>query len=77
MPTHIAHICLCLLTHKPTQRQSQKSAIANALLIQNSQKQAAPFFGAACCLSIHLNKCYNWRKVYASKLPYHFHRLHT
>jgi len=31
MPTHIAHICLCLLTHKPTQRQSQKSAIANAL----------------------------------------------
>jgi hypothetical protein len=31
MPTHIAHISLCLLTHKPTQRQSQKSAIANAL----------------------------------------------
>jgi hypothetical protein len=31
MPTHIAHICLCLPTHKPTQRQSQKSAIANAL----------------------------------------------
>jgi len=32
LPPHIAHICLCLLTHKPTQRQSQKSAIANALL---------------------------------------------
>ena len=31
MPTHIAHICLCLPTHKPTRRQSQKSAIANAL----------------------------------------------
>jgi|GEM_PF-5814056 len=30
MPPHIAHICLCLLTHKPTQKQSQKSAIANA-----------------------------------------------
>jgi len=28
MPTHIAHICLCLLTHKPTQKQSQKSAIS-------------------------------------------------
>jgi len=37
MPTHIAHICLCLLPHKPTQRQSQKSAIANAL------KQTATF----------------------------------
>lgn len=35
MPTHIAHICLCLLTHKPTQRQSQKSAIANALFTPN------------------------------------------
>jgi len=31
MPTHIAHICLCLPTHDATQRQSQKSAIANAL----------------------------------------------
>ena len=31
MPPHIAHICLCLLMHKPTKRQSQKSAIANAL----------------------------------------------
>ena len=30
MPTHIAHICLCLPTHNATQRQSQKSAIANA-----------------------------------------------
>lgn len=35
MPTHIAHICLCLLTHKPTRRQSQKSAIASALLTPN------------------------------------------
>jgi hypothetical protein len=32
LPTHIAHICLCQLTHMPTQRQSQKSAISNALL---------------------------------------------
>lgn len=31
MPMHLAHICLCLPTHKPTQRQSQKSAIATAL----------------------------------------------
>jgi len=31
MPSHIAHICLCLLMHQPTQRQSQKSAIDNAL----------------------------------------------
>lgn len=46
MPTHIAHICLCLLTHKPTRKQSQKSAIANALQIQNSQKQTAPKNGA-------------------------------
>jgi hypothetical protein len=30
LPPHIAHICLCLPTHKPTQKQSQKSAIANA-----------------------------------------------
>ena len=30
LPTHIAHICLCLPTHEPTQKQSQKSAIANA-----------------------------------------------
>jgi hypothetical protein len=36
LPTHIAHICLCLLTHKPTQRQSQKSAISNALLHSQS-----------------------------------------
>jgi len=32
MPTHIAHICLCLPSLKATQRQSQKSAITNALL---------------------------------------------
>jgi len=30
LPPHIALICLCLLTHKPTQKQSQKSAIVNA-----------------------------------------------
>jgi hypothetical protein len=35
MPKHIAHICLCLLSHKPTQSQSQKSAIANALSTPN------------------------------------------
>jgi hypothetical protein len=35
LPTHIAHICLCLPTHKATQRQSQKSAIANALFTPN------------------------------------------
>jgi hypothetical protein len=33
LPPHIAHICFCQLTHKPTQRQNQKSAIANALQI--------------------------------------------
>jgi len=33
MPKHIAHICLCLLSHKPN--QSQKSAIANALSTPN------------------------------------------
>ena len=32
MPTHIAHICLCPQRTNPTQGQSQKSAIANALL---------------------------------------------
>lgn len=35
MPPHIAHICLCLLKHKPSQRQSQKSAIAKALIQQS------------------------------------------
>jgi hypothetical protein len=32
MPPHITRISHCLLTHNPTQRQSQKNAIANALL---------------------------------------------
>ena len=32
---HIAHICLCLLPHKPTQKQSQKSAIPYAFSTQN------------------------------------------
>jgi len=34
MPTHIAHICLCLPSLKATQRQSQKSSITNALLAE-------------------------------------------
>ncbi len=34
---HIAHICLCLQTHRPTQRQRQKSAIANALFHSMSE----------------------------------------
>jgi len=32
MLTHIAHICLCLRPLHANQRQSQKSAIINALL---------------------------------------------
>jgi len=43
MPTHIAHICLCLLPHKPTQRQSQKSAIANALKQHSNISKARNF----------------------------------
>jgi hypothetical protein len=35
MLKHNAHIFLCLLSHKPTQSQSQKSAIANALSTPN------------------------------------------
>lgn len=31
MPPHIAHICLCPQPTNPTQGQSQKSAISNAL----------------------------------------------
>ncbi len=32
LPSHIAHICLCLQPHKLAQRQSQKSAIAQRFI---------------------------------------------
>ncbi len=32
LPSHIAHICLCLQPHKPSRRQSQKSAIAQRFI---------------------------------------------
>lgn len=62
LPTHIAHICLCLPTHKATQRQSQKSAIANALSTPNitfDQKiiSMKNIFIALISLTILLTSC--------------------